>query len=112
MNIDRLRKKRIEILKEIRRIGPFLEGSLCATTKRCGNPRCRCAKQGPIHETILLTWKEDGTTHTLYVPKDLREEVEKLVGEYSLLKEHIKLMSRTQRDILIAGKGRSARRKT
>jgi len=111
MRIDKLNKKRIEILREIHKIGPFLEGSLCATTKRCGNSKCRCARQGPIHETMLLTWKEEGTTHTLYVPKDLREEVEELVGEYTALKEQMKLMSRTQREILIASRHRSARRK-
>jgi hypothetical protein len=111
MNIDRLKKRRAEILKEIHSIGPFLDGSLCATKKRCGNPKCRCAKQGPIHETVLLTWKEDGTTQTLYVPKDLREEVGKLVEQYSRLREQVKLMSRTQREILIASRHQTTRRK-
>lgn len=60
---------------------------------------------------MLLTWKEEGTTQTLYVPKDLREEVEQLVGEYALLREQIKLMSRTQREILSTGRDRSKREK-
>jgi hypothetical protein len=112
MNIDKLKKKRIEILKQIRKIGPFLEGSLCATTKRCGNPKCRCATEGPIHETMLLTWKEEGTTQTLYIPKDLRGEVQQLVGQYDQLKKQIKLMSRTQRDILVAAREPSSKRKS
>ncbi len=45
------------------------------TKKKCGNPKGRCAKQGPIHETALLTWKEGNTTKTLYVPRELRAEV-------------------------------------
>lgn len=112
MRIHRLTKKRAAILKEIRKVGPFLEGSLCTTKKRCGNPKCRCAKEGPIHETVLLTWKEDGITQTLYIPKDLREEAEKLVDQYRRLKEQVKLMSRTQREILAANRHQSAREKT
>lgn len=113
MNIIKLKKKQANILKRIRQIGPFLAGSLCATNKRCGNPKCRCASQGPIHETMLLTWKENGITQTLYVPKELREQVEKLVEQYSSLRDHMKQMSRTQREILAYNKGaqRAAGRK-
>ena len=63
------------ILARLRAIGPFLEGSLTITTKRCGKPTCRCVEVGPIHEAAVLTWKEAGTTRTLHVPIALREEV-------------------------------------
>ena len=51
------------LLEELAQIGPFLPASLTITTKKCGNPNCRCAKEGPIHETALLTWKEIGRAH-------------------------------------------------
>ena len=63
------------LLARLRTIGPFLEGSLTLGTKRCGRPTCRCATEGPIHETALLTWKEQQKTCTLYIPIAWREEV-------------------------------------
>ena len=63
------------ILERIRKIRPFLQGSLSITKKRCGNLTCRCVKEGPIHEAALLTWKEGQKTRTLYVPIELRQEV-------------------------------------
>jgi hypothetical protein len=42
------------ILTRLRTIGPFLEGSLTITTKRCGKLTCRCVEAGPIHEAAVL----------------------------------------------------------
>ena len=68
-----------QALDRIRRIKPFVQASLNITKKRCGNLRCRCAQEGPIHEVALLTWKEENRTHTLYVLMELRQEVERWV---------------------------------
>jgi len=92
------------VLMRIRRIKPFVEGSLTVTHKRCGDPKCRCAREGPIHEAALLTWKEAGTTQTVYVPARYREEVEKWVEEGRLLKRLAKAMSAAQREFLIRQK--------
>jgi len=90
------------ILVSIRKIKPFVQASLSISQKRCGNPKCRCAREGPIHETALLTWKEGGRTKTLHVPSDLREEVAKWVEEGKLLKNLMGQMSAVQREILIS----------
>lgn len=92
------------ILARICRIGPFTEGSLTTTRKRCGNPKCRCASEGPIHQTTLLTWKEENTTHTLYIPMALKEEVARWVKQAKLLKRLSHQMSRAQRRYLVAKK--------
>lgn len=92
------------ILQRIRRIKPFIQASLSITMKRCGNPACRCAKDGPIHEIALLTWKEKKRTCTLYIPKEFREEVDKWVKEGKLLRQLIVEMSRIQREFLITTK--------
>ena len=89
------------ILARIRKIKPFIQASLCISQKKCGNPACRCAKEGPIHETALLTWKEGGRTRTLHVPSELRQEVAKWVEEGKLLKNLMGQMSAVQREILI-----------
>lgn len=70
------------------------------TLRKCGNPRCRCAKQGPLHDTALLTWKEDNTTHTLYVPRELRPQVQEWIQEWKRLKKRIGQMGDAQRACL------------
>jgi hypothetical protein len=89
------------ILERIRKIKPFVQASLSIYQKRCGNPNCRCAREGPIHETAQLTWKEAGRTRTLHVPAELRHEVGKWVEEGKLLKSLIGQMSAAQRELLI-----------
>ena len=94
------------ILAPLRTIGPFLEGSLTIGTKRCGRPTCRCATEGPLHETAVLTWKEQQKTCTLYIPIALREEVAAWVAECQRLKELIHAMSAAQRAFLITHRRR------
>lgn len=95
------------ILTRLRTIGPFLEGSLTITTKRCGRPTCRCAEAGPLHEAAVLTWKEAGTTRTLHVPRALRDEVAAWVAEGKRLKALSHAMTRAQRAFLIAQRHRA-----
>jgi hypothetical protein len=94
------------ILARLRTIGPFLEGSLTIGTKRCGRPTCRCATEGPLHETAVLTWKEQQKTRTLYIPIALREEVAAWVAECQRLKELIHAMSAAQRAFLLTSRRR------
>jgi len=93
-----------QVLDCIRRIKPFVQASLNVTKKRCGNPTCRCVKEGPIHETALLTWKENKRTCTLYVPLELRQEVAKWVEEGRRMKHLIAEMSKAQREFLMSKK--------
>lgn len=94
------------ILARLRAIGPFLEGSLTIGTKRCGRPTCRCATAGPLHETAVLTWKEQQKTCTLYIPIAWRAEVAAWVAECQRLKELIHAMSAAQRAFLITHRRR------
>jgi hypothetical protein len=102
-----LRAKRA--LDQLRRIRPFLLGSLSITTKRCGNPRCRCAAGGPLHEAVLLTWKEENRTRTMYVPIELREEVAACVEEAKHLKRLVREVSEEHRAFLAARRKSSKR---
>ncbi len=74
------------------------------TKKRCGRRQCRCAAEGPIHPTVLLTWKESGRTRTLHVPLSLRTEVAKWVKEWKRLRELGRKMSRAQRRFLMTSR--------
>jgi len=86
-----------KVLERLARIGPFVPASLTVTRTRCGNPRCRCAREGPVHETALLTWKEGGKTRTLHVPLELRGEVAQWIAEWRKLKGIIDRMAAVQR---------------
>jgi hypothetical protein len=91
-------------LERLRKIKPFVQASLSLTKKRCGNPRCRCAQEGPLHEVALLTWKKENRTRTLYVPIELRQEVERWVQEGKLLKRLVAEVSQAQREFLTSKK--------
>src|SRR5260370_29728390 len=60
----------------------MLWGSLGAVYRRCGRKGCHCAtgeKHGPV---FYLTRSEAGRTRNIYVPPELREEVEAGGGAY------------------------------
>jgi Family of unknown function (DUF6788) len=98
-------------LDRLRKIKPFVQASLTLTKKRCGNPRCRCLQEGPLHEVALLTWKQEKRTRTLYVPIELRQDVAKWVQEGKLLKQLVAEVSEAQREFLISMKKRGKRDK-
>ena len=89
-----------KVLERLGRLEPFLPATLTVTRTRCGNPRCRCAREGPVHETALLTWKEGRTTRTLHVPRELRREVAQWIEEWKKLKRFIDAMAAAQRQFL------------
>jgi hypothetical protein len=67
--------------------GKMLWGSLGAVYRRCGNKGCHCAtgdKHGPV---FYLTRNEDGCTRNIYVPSELRAEVEAGVAAYRRYRE-------------------------
>lgn len=89
-----------KVLERLARLEPFLPASLTVTRTRCGNPRCRCAREGPLHETALLTWKEGGKTRTLHVPVELRDEVAQWIAQWKTLKKLVERMGEAQRRFL------------
>ncbi len=72
---------------------PFIVGSLVKIQRRCGNPNCRCAREGPKHPAHLLTTKVNGKTQAIYVPVDMVEEVRQWCRQYRDLKADIKEVS-------------------
>jgi len=85
----RLRRK----LASLGKPNPFVVGSLVKIQRRCGNPDCRCAKEGPQHPAHLLTTKVNGKTQTIYVPVEMVSEVRQWCQQYSDVKTLIKEVS-------------------
>jgi hypothetical protein len=73
-------------LKKLAAQGPALAASLTEVQKTCGQPSCACRHGGPRHTAHHLTLKQDGRTRTVYVPKDLLDDVRQWVSEHQRLK--------------------------
>ena len=65
---------------------PILAASCGTYTHRCGRPCCRCHHGGPLHTGQHLTFKEQGKTRSVYVPKELLPEVRTWLAEHKRLK--------------------------
>jgi hypothetical protein len=78
-------------LKKLATSSPILAASFGTYTHRCGRPACRCHHGGPLHQGQHLTFKENGKTRSVYVPKELLPEVRSWLAEHhrrkALLKE-------------------------
>lgn len=86
---NRHTRARESTLRQIARIGPFLEGSLSPFTR----PGCT---QPGWH----LTFKQQGRTRTLYVPMELVTEVKQWNLNYRRLKALIRQVTRHSRALI------------
>jgi hypothetical protein len=68
--------------------GKMLWGSLGAVYRRCGRKGCHCASGGKHGPVFYLTRSEAGRTRNIYVPEELRQEVEAGVAAYRRYGDH------------------------
>ncbi len=95
-----LELKRRGLLKRIKEVAPWIEGSLVSTERKCGKDSCACHHGGTKHPVTFVTWKEDGKTISLYVPKNVEPEVRMWIENHKRLKILIRRMSDVQKDII------------
>lgn len=104
MNMNRrkqlLGNKQEKLLQRIADFSPWIEGTLVIATRICGRKNCACHTSGQKHSVMYVTWKENGKTVSLYVPRHLETEVRKWVENYKSLKELIRQISNIQKDIV------------
>jgi hypothetical protein len=81
ISTTRLIQRRDAWLKKLSQLGPFTRGSL--VTAQRGN-----------HVAHQLTVSVKGKTHTVYVPKDMVEEVKEWIKNYRQLQKIIKEVSK------------------
>ena len=94
-------------LKELQEIKPVINGSLVQIARVCGNKNCKCAK-GAKHKSYSLTRTINGKTRTVYVPKQMEEEIKLWVKERKRIKKVMEEVSDLQYVII---KKRSEERK-
>jgi uncharacterized protein DUF6788 len=73
-------------LKKLATTSPVLAASFGRYTHRCGRPECRCHHGGPLHCGQHLTFKDNGKTRSVSVPKDLLPEARTGLAEHQRLK--------------------------
>lgn len=89
-----LDRRRSTVLKKIARTGPFMMATPTYVRVKCGNPRCKCAKdKGAWHMKLHLSWSDSDGNGSQYVPVGLRKEVLEWVENYWIVKEYMKDMT-------------------
>jgi len=53
---------------------PLLKASIGKTAFKCGKLHCTCIK-GPPHSAYYLSYRKEGKTHTVHIPKELVKTV-------------------------------------
>ncbi len=80
-----IKKRRQTKLDKLGLCGPFVTGSLNRVEKK--------DKHAKVTVYYLLTFKEEGKTRSVYVPKDMVKEVRRWVRNYQKLKKAIAQVS-------------------
>jgi len=108
-----LKRRRDAQLRKISKIGPFMMATADWVKVKCGNPKCKCARdKEKRHEKLHLGWTDSQGSGTQYVPVGLREEVLEWIENYWKLKECMKeVTSLTRQMIRMYGKTYSVRAK-
>ena len=107
-----IRRHLLARLKDLQPASPVLAASLVLVQRRCGRAGCHCQK-GPGHPTHYLTCKQQGKTRTVYVPKDLLQEVQSWIAEHQRLKkltQHISQLALAQVQTHVTDRRRKAGR--
>ncbi len=100
-NKKNILKKQEKLVEKLSKVGPFVSGSISVVNRICGTSTCSCMKKnGKKHPAMLLNWKENKKTKTLYVPVALHDDVRKWNENYKKLKEVINKISDLQKEII------------
>lgn len=75
---SRLRQRKFQLLRRFPIPSDLLPGALTRSYTRCGNPRCRCARQKG-HEAWTLTFMVKGRRHVERIPRDWVDQVQEQV---------------------------------
>lgn len=95
-----LEVKKGKLISGIAMLSAWMEGTIVTTTRICGKKNCACHKGGSKHPVMYVTWKENGKTVSLYVPRKLENEVRGWGANYRKLKKLIREISNIQKDIV------------
>jgi hypothetical protein len=82
---------------------PLLRGSLVRMARRCGNPRCKCAR-GEKHVSLYLAIRAGERRRLIFVPRAWEEPVRRWVATWQEAGGLIDRVSAACLERLLAGK--------
>ena len=87
------RQRLLEEIEELARRA--IHGTLSESYRTCGNPGCRCHRQGPKHgPNLYISYRgENGKTTGYYVPKAAESEVRRGVEAWSQLQMQLRKLA-------------------
>jgi hypothetical protein len=87
------RRRLLEQIEQLARRA--IHGTLSETYRTCGNPRCRCHREGPKHGPHLyISYRgESGKTTGYYVPKAAEGEVRQGVEAWTQLQSQLRQLA-------------------
>ncbi len=106
----RLKKRRANLLRELRNLGNLMRGTLYTTHVRCGSPRCECA-HGKKHAKLHFSVNMKGRTRSMYVGEKRAEEVGALLSEYQRAWRVIEDLTEVNLELLRSTRNRQERRR-
>ena len=100
-SIRELEAKRSALLKQLRRAGPLVDGSLATAHRKCGTASCRCHQADEHrHRQVMLCKKIAGRSHSTHVPKELEDQVRAWNEEHKRIKALLKDISAISEQII------------
>ena len=94
-----LRARARRLRSQMRKIASMMQGSVIFRQMKCGKPNCRCTRGYP-HSFLVVTYKEEGKTKTVYVNKNRQAEALLLSKNYKECKKLIKQLTKVNLQIL------------
>lgn len=94
-----LRTKARKLRSKMRKLGSMMQGSVIYRQMKCGKPNCRCVRGYP-HSFLVVTYKEEGKTKTVYVNKNRQAEALLLSKNYKEYKQLLKELTKVSLQII------------
>jgi len=84
-----------------------IRGTVVTQRRQCGKANCRCANDGPLHESVVLSYAEYSRTRVVMLPPDEVEAVRAATGRYRAARKRLEEETNTGLAQLISRLGRA-----
>ncbi len=104
-SIEALVVRRAELFEQLKLLSDMVDGNLVKLFRRCGNPNCKCAREGQKHwPDWALLYKDNEHTKMIYIPvkglSDSLKECQRRLDMYIQFKKVYQEILLTNRQIL------------
>jgi len=88
--MERAKRSRVSQLVQV---GGLVRGNLVKMARTCGNPGCRCVRQGKKHISWYLAVSRQGRKRMLYLAPEWEKTVKEWVKRYRDVRELLEDLS-------------------